>query len=62
VKAKAPPAGIIDELYLVTLSRPPRPDEVAKAQQWFAAAGNLREGAQDLLWALLNSREFLFNH
>jgi hypothetical protein len=61
-KAKAPPPAVIADLYLVTLSRPPSPQETAKAQQWVADATNLREGAQDLLWALLNSREFLFNH
>ena len=61
-KAKAEPEAVIRELYLVTLSRPPRPEEVAQARPWLAEAANPREGAQDLLWALLNSREFLFNH
>jgi hypothetical protein len=61
-KAKAAPEAMIEELYLVTLSRPPTPQEVARAKQWLAEAANRREGAQDLLWALLNSREFLFNH
>jgi hypothetical protein len=61
-KAKAPPQAVIEELYLVTLSRLPTPQEALKAQQWIADASNPREGAQDLLWALLNSREFLFNH
>jgi Protein of unknown function (DUF1553)/Protein of unknown function (DUF1549)/Bacterial Ig-like domain (group 2) len=57
-----PVAEIIEEIYLATLSRLPTPDEIAKAQGWVAAASSPREGAQDLLWALLNSREFLFNH
>jgi len=61
-KAKAPADAVIGELYLVTLCRPPTPREVSQAKQWIADAGNLKEGAQDLLWALLNSREFLFNH
>jgi hypothetical protein len=61
-KAKATPEAVIDELYLVTLSRPPRPEETAKARQWLTEAATPREGAQDLLWALLNSKEFLFNH
>lgn len=61
-KSKAPAEAIIEEMYLVTLSRPPRPDEVSRAKRWIADAGSLREGLQDLLWALLNSREFLFNH
>ncbi|VTR97106.1 DUF1549 and DUF1553 domain-containing protein [Tuwongella immobilis] len=61
-KARIPAPLAIQELYLVTLSRLPRPDEVAKAQGWIANAPTPREGLQDLLWALLNSKEFLFNH
>jgi hypothetical protein len=62
MKAKKPLPEIIGELYLVTLSRPARPDEVERATHWITQAGNPRDGVQDLLWALLNSREFLFNH
>jgi Protein of unknown function (DUF1553)/Protein of unknown function (DUF1549)/Bacterial Ig-like domain (group 2) len=61
MKVKAPVPAVVEELYLVTLSRPPRPDEGAKAQEWFRE-GPPKEVAQDLLWSLLNSREFLFNH
>jgi hypothetical protein len=62
LKAKTETPALVEELYLVTLSRPPRPEELAKAQEWISSAGTPREGAQDLLWVLLNSREFLFNH
>jgi hypothetical protein len=62
VQAKTPLPQIIEELYLTTVSRPPRPDELTKAQGWIGSATTPKEGAQDLLWALLNSREFLFNH
>ena len=34
-KAKKSPAEVIEELYLATLSRLPRPEEVAKAKEWF---------------------------
>ena len=61
-KAKKEPAVIVEEIYLVTVSRPPRPDEVQRALGWFQRAADPKEGVQDLLWALLNSREFLFNH
>ncbi|MFN4261874.1 MAG: DUF1553 domain-containing protein [Gemmataceae bacterium] len=62
VQAKKPLPEIIDELYLVTLSRPPRAEERTAALAGIAAAPTPREGVQDLLWALLNSREFQFNH
>jgi hypothetical protein len=61
-KAGKPAPAIIEELYLVTLSRRPTAAELHKAQDWMARAATPREGAQDLLWVLLNSREFLFNH
>jgi hypothetical protein len=62
VKAKVAPEKLIEELYLVTLSRPPRAEEQARAQGWLKEAPSLREGAADLLWVLLNAREFQFNH
>jgi hypothetical protein len=62
LQKKVPAAALIEELYLVTLGRPPRPEEQKKAEGWMAQAPTPKEGAQDLLWVLLNSREFLFNH
>jgi hypothetical protein len=62
--AHAPPATaqIVDELYLATLSRPPRPDESASAVAYVAAAADRSTAVQDLLWTLINTREFMFNH
>src|SRR5262249_25215582 len=62
LKAKKPLPEGVEELYLVTLSRPPSPEEREKGRAWVAEAQTPREGLQDLLWVLLNSREFLFNH
>src|SRR5262249_43197732 len=62
LKGNADQTGVIEELYLVTLWSPPRPEEVEKANVWIAKAPTPREGVADLLWTLLNSREFLFNH
>jgi Protein of unknown function (DUF1553)/Protein of unknown function (DUF1549) len=62
LKAKAKPDAAIEELYLATLSRTPTKEELAKAQSWVASGATPKDGLQDLLWVLLNSREFLFNH
>ena len=62
LKAKKTNEQIVEELYLVTLSRLPNQDEIDRAQRWIAKAPTPREGLQDLLWVLLNSREFMFNH
>lgn len=62
LKAKKSNVQIIEDLYLSTLSRIPNQDEIDRADRWIREAGAPREGLQDLLWVLLNSREFMFNH
>ncbi len=58
---KAPLAKAVEELYLATWSRRPSPDEQKKAEGWVNSAPTMRDGLQDLLWVLINSREFQFN-
>lgn len=53
---------LIDELYLAALSRPPLDAEVASASKYLSSGGGRTERAQDLLWALVNSKAFLYNH
>lgn len=55
------PAEIIDDLYLCTLSRFPTDAEKELMQQAFLQPGR-RAATEDVLWALLNSKEFVFNH
>jgi hypothetical protein len=62
LKAKAAPERVVEELYLATLSRRPRAEELALGLRWLKGAASPREGAADVLWVLLNSREFQFNH
>ena len=55
---------IIEELYLSALSRFPNDEEVAKL---LSATNGVPESdrrvlIEDLFWAVLSSREFLFNH
>ncbi len=58
-----PPADIITELYLLCYSRPPTPPEEAVALRSFKRKDVSRqEATEDVLWALLNSAEFIFNH
>jgi hypothetical protein len=61
-KTQTPLPAVVEELYLAAISRPPRPKELEKALAWLKTAPSSKDGAQDLLWVLLNSREFLFNH
>ena len=58
-----PPEEIVTELYLATLSRFPKADELSTATVVFSAKDATRRTAtEDVLWALLNSAEFVLNH
>ncbi len=60
--AGRPPDEIVEELYLRTLSRFPDADERRFASAAIAKAGDPKRGLEDVFWALLNSKEFLYNH
>lgn len=62
VADKVPMDKAVEELFLVTLSRLPKPEEKQDALSEISQASDAREGLEDLLWSLLNTREFLFNH
>jgi hypothetical protein len=50
---------LIDQLYLWSLARRPTEAERTLSEKFFTTGGDKRdEAAQDLMWALLNSREF----
>jgi len=55
------PDEIIEELFLATLSRYPTKRERKLTRQTFAETDR-RTATEDILWALLNSREFISNH
>jgi hypothetical protein len=61
ITAKTPVPQAVEELYLAAWGRRPTADEQKKAEGWVRSAPNVREGLQDLLWVLVNSREFLFS-
>ena len=54
--------AIVEELFLVTLSRLPTPANLAAARASVKDAASREEGFQDLFWALMNTKEFSFNH
>ncbi|MCB1230700.1 MAG: DUF1553 domain-containing protein [Verrucomicrobiae bacterium] len=74
---KRPDAERLKELYVFALARPPRPEEIAAATAHLEKKRGRasekpddeltpevaeREAFEDILWALLNTKEFLFNH
>jgi hypothetical protein len=73
-KEESPNAEKIGELYMAAFAREPRADELQTALDYLAEERNdtdgkpidkaraARENFQDLVWALTNTKEFLFNH
>ncbi|WP_417737531.1 DUF1549 and DUF1553 domain-containing protein [Rosistilla oblonga] len=53
-------AEIADELYWTALTRPPSDAERQRAAQLIDNASDRRTAVEDLAWALLNAKEFLF--
>lgn len=58
--AKKSTDEIVDEIYLATLCRQPIAAEREQAQQFLKEHDNAEEVYQDLLWAIINSKQFLF--
>ena len=56
------PPQVIERLYIRCLSRKPLPEETDRLMAVVTEAGNPQAGLEDVFWAILNSREFIFNH
>ena len=56
------PQQVVEKLYIRCLSRNPDPVETEQILKLVANGGATERGLEDLFWAILNSREFLFNH
>jgi hypothetical protein len=52
----------IDELYLWTLSRMPTDEERQTCVNYVKESSSPQRGLEDVLWSLLNTKEFLLNH
>ncbi len=54
---------LIQRIFLFLLSRYPVQEEIESAEKYFQTEGLLqKQGVEDLAWALINSKEFLYRH
>jgi hypothetical protein len=62
MKENVPPEQIVEKLYIRCLSRKPTAEEAQALKGLFVEGSDVKRSLDDVFWALLNSREFLFNH
>ena len=61
--AKGKRRMLINMIYVNILSRNPTQKEITSAQQYFQTKDiNTRQAVNDLVWALINTKEFLYRH
>jgi hypothetical protein len=53
---------LVRTLYLRTLSRYPKDQESARSLAYLDKSDNLYNGLRDLVWAVVNTEEFIVNH
>jgi hypothetical protein len=62
-RSKQPHAHRLRELYLIALSRPPTAEEMAALLAYIdSKKDEVKAAYEDIVWALINTKEFLFNH
>jgi hypothetical protein len=61
-KEKRPVSAIIEELYLTAYSRRPTAAELKRTLDYVGGLGDKQKALEDVLWVILNSKEFMFNH
>jgi len=62
IGAKQSDEAIINSLYMAALARNPAAAEMAAAKKHIASSKDRRLALEDVGWAVLNSKEFLFQH
>jgi hypothetical protein len=59
---KLDPEALIREAYLRTVCRPPTDEEMGVAKDYLKESRNALTGIRDVVWALINTKEFITNH
>ncbi|KAA5541844.1 DUF1553 domain-containing protein [Roseiconus nitratireducens] len=52
----------VEELFQIALSREPADEEMKAMVSYLSRKEDSRKAYEDLIWSLINSKEFLFNH
>jgi hypothetical protein len=62
LKEQQPIKEIVEELYLAAYARFPTAEELQTTVTYVEQQENKQRGLEDVLWTIVNSKEFMFNH
>jgi hypothetical protein len=62
LKEKKPTSEIIEDLYLTAYARHPTVAELQRITNLVERQKDQRQALEDVLWAIINTKEFMFNH
>jgi Protein of unknown function (DUF1549)/Protein of unknown function (DUF1553) len=62
IAEKKSPEDMVTDLYLTGFGRVPQPEEMTEATAVLRETKDQKGALTDLMWVMLNSKEFLFNH
>lgn len=62
LKVHADESRRVEEVFLWTVSRLPRAEELQTCREYLKASPSPEKGLEDVMWGLLNTREFILNH
>jgi hypothetical protein len=60
LRSGKPVRELAEEMFWTALSRSPTPMELERSEEHLATASDQRRAVEDVMWALFNSKEFLF--
>lgn len=60
--AKTPPDQIVEQFYLSAYARKPTESERVTTLRYINAQQDQKQALEDVLWSILNTKEFAFNH
>ncbi|MCC6798145.1 MAG: DUF1549 domain-containing protein [Candidatus Hydrogenedentes bacterium] len=56
------PAQMAEDVWLAAYSRTPTTDELSYVENYLNTAADKKTALEDVMWSVLNSKEFVFNH
>ena len=62
LRSAATDREIVEEFYLAALSRFPTPEEAGQLVEMIGSWPSRKQALEDLLWGVIASREFAYNH